>query len=86
MLVALSLICKLQRINVDGKSSGYKNIILGVHIILYTRDMWLGLANMAVFSGDNNTLLAHIPSPNVRSNVTKFLIRDLRKISAWCTL
>ena len=35
---------------------------------------------------DDATLLARIPSPNKRSDVTESLNRDLIKISTWCNL
>ena len=35
---------------------------------------------------DDATLLARIPSPNMRSDVTESLNRDLSKISTWCNL
>ena len=41
---------------------------------------------MLVSYADDATLLAHIPSPNMRSVVTESLNGDLIKISTWCTL
>ena len=41
--------------------------------ILYTHDMWLGLENMLVSYADDITLLARIPSPNMRSDVAESL-------------
>ena len=54
--------------------------------ILYTHDMWFGLENVLVSYADDATLLACIPSPNMRSDVTESLNRDLSKISTWCNL
>ena len=54
--------------------------------ILYTYDMWFGLENILVSYADGATLLARIPSPNWRSDVTESLNRDLSKISTWCNL
>ena len=48
--------------------------------------MWFGLENMLVSYGDDATLFAHIPSPNMRSGVTESLNTDLSKISTWCNL
>ena len=48
--------------------------------------MWFGLENMLVSYADDATLLARIPSPNMRSDVTESLNRDLSKISTWCNL
>ena len=79
----------------DGQFSEYRNVISGVPqgsvlgpllFILYTHDMWFGLENMLVSYADDATLLAHIPSPNMRSDVTESLNRDLSKISTWCNL
>ena len=41
---------------------------------------------MFVSYADDETLLARIPSPNMRSDVTESLNRDLSKISIWCNL
>ena len=41
---------------------------------------------MFVSYADDATLLARIPSPNMRSDVTESLNRDLSKISTWCNL
>ena len=41
---------------------------------------------MLVSYADDATLLAHIPSPNMRSDVTESHNRDLSKISTWCNL
>ena len=48
--------------------------------------MWFGLENMLVSYADDATLLARIPSPNMRSDVTESLNRDLSRISTWCNL
>ena len=90
-----SLSNRLQRVTVDGQFNGYRNVISGVPqgsvfgpllFILYTHDMWFGLENMLVSYADDATLLARIPSPNMRSDVTESLNRDLSKICTWCNL
>ena len=57
--------------------------------------MWFGVENILVSYADDaiflarndyTTLLACIPSPNMRSDVTEFLNRDLSKISTRCNL
>ena len=86
---------RLQRVVVDGQFNEYRNVISGIPqgsvlgplvFILYTHDMWFGLENMLISYADDATLLAHIPSPNMRSDVTKSPNRDLSKISTWCNL
>ena len=41
--------------------------------MLYIHDMWFGLENMLVSYADDATLLARIPSPNMRADVTESL-------------
>ena len=48
--------------------------------------MWFGLENMLVSYADDATLLAHIPSLYMRSDVTESFNRDLSKTSTWCNL
>ena len=86
---------RLQRVVVDGQFNEYENVISGVPqrsvlgpllFILYTHYMWFGLENIFVSYADDATLLAHITSPNIRSDVTESLNRDLNKICTWCNL
>ena len=86
---------RLQRVVVDGLFNGYRSVISGVPqgsvlgpllFVLYTHDMWFGLENMFVSYADDATLLAHIPYPNWRSDITESFNRDLSKISTWCNL
>ena len=86
---------RLQRVVVDGQFNDYRNVISGVPqgsvlgpllFIWYTHDTWFGLENKLVSYADDATLLARIPSPNMRSDVTESLNRDLSKISTLCNL
>ena len=86
---------RLQKVVVDGQSNEYRKVnlsvlqgsVLGLLLFtLYTHDMWFGLENMHVAYADDTTLFANIPSQNMGYDVTKFLIRDLSKINAWCNL
>ena len=52
--------------------------------ILYTHDMWFGLENKLVAYADDATLLAVVPSPDMRPSVSESLNRDLAKINEWC--
>ena len=45
--------------------------------------MWFRLENIIVSYTDDATLLASFPYPNMRSDVTESLNRDLSKISTW---
>ena len=54
--------------------------------IIYTHDLWFGLENILVSYADDANLLARFPSPNMRSDVTESLNRDLSMISTWCNL
>ena len=77
---------RLQRVVVDGQFNDYRNVISGVLkgsvigpllFILYTHDVWFGLENMLVPYADDATLLARIPSPNMRSDVTESLVHGV---------
>ena len=51
--------------------------------ILYTHDMWFEIENMLPAYADDATLLAVVPSPDMRSVVSDSLNGDLAKISEW---
>ena len=84
-----------QRVVVDGQLSDIRNVISGVPqgsvlgpllFIIYTSDMWLDLENKLIAYADDATLVASIPSPNLRSSVAESLNRDLERIKDWCKL
>ena len=53
----------------------YQCSVLGpLLFILYTHDMWFGLENMLVSYAGDATLLARIPSPNMRSDMSLSLL------------
>ena len=84
---------RLQRVSVDGHYSDYRNVISGVPqgsilgpllFISYAHDMWFGLENKLIAYADDATLLAPVPSPDMRELVSESLNRDLARINAWC--
>ena len=84
---------RTQRVVVDGQLGDLRPVVSGVPqgsvlgpllFILYTHDMWFGLENMLVSYADDATLLAVVPSPAARLDVSDSLNRDLAKISSWC--
>ena len=86
---------RVQRVVVDGHHSEWRKVISGVPqgsvlgpllFILYTHDMWFGLENKLVAYADDATLVAVVPSPDMRSVVSESLNRDLARISSWCKL
>ena len=85
---------RTQKVVVDGQFSELKNVVSGVPqgsvlgpllFIIYTHDMWSNLENDLLAYADDATLVAVVPSPNMRTAVADSLNRDLAKISDWCT-
>ena len=83
-----------QKVNVDNSFSDEREVISGVPqgsvlgpllFILYTHDMWFGLENKLIAYADDATLIAPVPSPELRASVAESLNRDLAKINYWCT-
>ena len=62
------------------------SVLNALLLILYTHDMWVELENMFVSYADDAALLAHVQSPNMRSDVTESVNRDVCEISTWCDL
>ena len=84
---------RMQRVVVDGQLGDLRPVVSGVPqgsvlgpllFILYIHDMWFGLENMLVSYADDATLLAVVPSPAAKLDVSDSINRDLAKISSWC--
>ena len=84
-----------QRVVVDGHHGEWRSVVSGVPqgsvlgpllFILFTQDMWVGLENQLVAYADDATLIAVIPSPDLRQLISESLNRDLARIGDWCRL
>ena len=54
--------------------------------LLYTSELFPILENKLNGYADDSTLMAAVPSPDVRVAVADSLIRDLGRVSEWCDL
>ena len=54
--------------------------------LLYTSELFSILENELVGYADDSTLVAVVPSPDVRVAVSESLNRDLSRVSEWCNL
>ena len=52
--------------------------------LLYTSELFSIFANKLISYADDSTLMAVVPSPNVRVALAESLIRDLGRVSEWC--
>ena len=77
---------------VDGYRSKLANVVSGVPqgsvlgallLLLYTSDLFSILENKLIGYADDSTLIAVVPSPDVRVTVVESLIRDLGRVSEW---
>ena len=93
-IISQFLTNRRQKVVVDNIFSEEREVISGVPqgsvlgpilFILYTHDMWFGLENRLIAYADDATLIAPVPSPELRASVAESLNRDLVKINAWCT-
>ena len=57
-----------------------------VVFLLYTAELFSILENKLYVYADDSTLVAIIPSPDIRVAVTESLNRDLNMVSMWCDL
>ena len=80
---------------VDGCRSKLVNVVSGVPqgsvlrpslFLLYTSELFSILENKLIGYADDSTLMAVVPSPDVRVAVSESLIRDLGRVSEWCDL
>lgn len=83
-----------QRVLVDGCYSSFINVKSGVPqgsvlgpllFIIFTADMWDGIASNMVAYADDASLYAPITSPNDRARIANVLGDDLKTISSWCS-
>ena len=54
--------------------------------ILYISELVSIWENKLIGHADDSTLMAMVPSPNVRVTVVESLIRDHGRVSEWCDL
>ena len=54
--------------------------------VLYTSELYSILENKLIGYADDSTLMVVVPSPGVRVAVAESLIRDLGRVSEWCSL
>ena len=78
---------------VDGCRSKLDNVVSGVPqgrvlglllFLLYTLELFSTLENKLIGYPDDATLMAVVPSPDVKVAVAESLIRDLGRVSEWC--
>ena len=84
-----------QHVMVNGCLSKLVNVLSGVPkgsilgpllFLLYTSEFFSILENKLIGYADDSTLMAVVPSPDVRVAVAESLIRDLGRVSEWCDL
>ena len=54
--------------------------------LLYTWEIFFILKNKLIGYADKSTVMAVVPSTDVRISVAESLIRDLGRVSEWCDL
>ena len=84
-----------QHVLVDGCRSKLVKVVSGVPqgsvlgpllFLLYTSELFSIMENELIGYADDSTLVAVVPSPDVRIAVAESLNRDLSRVSEWCNL
>ena len=84
-----------QHILVDGCRSKLVKVVSGAQqgsvlcqlfFLLYTSELFSTLENKLIGYADDATLMAVVPSPDVRVAVAESLNRGLVRVSEWCNL
>ena len=84
-----------QHVMVDGCRSKLVNVASGVPqggvlgpllFLLYRSELFSILENKLIGYADDSTLIAVVPSSDIRVGVAESLSRDLMKVSEWCDL
>ena len=84
-----------QQVMVDGCRSKLVNVVSGVGqgsvlglllFLLYTSELFPILENKLIVYADDSTLMAVVPSPDIKVAVAESLICDLGRVSEWCDI
>ena len=69
---------------VSGVTQG--SVLIPLLFLLFTSELFPILENKLIGYADDSTLMAVVPSRNVRVTVAESLIHDLGRVSEWCDL
>ena len=76
--------CQSKLVDVSGVPQG--SVFGSWLFLLYTSEIFSILENKLIGYADDSTLMAVVPSPEVRATVAESLIRNLGRVSEWCDL